>query len=482
MRVTRALRLTGVILWLLAGLFVGLWILLVTLHLDDAFRLDRASGSQLALVDWLLSGVLYPELFDGSRLGGTFYFPVPIVVNAVLAAPIGDVFVAGKIINALSVVVLSGLVMYSARRLAGLGILGSITLGLVVPMSDLGLWMATTVRWDAIGSVIGLAALITLVADRGKGRSGWWSGILGALAVFARPTAVWSPLALLHKTRGTRNLKRVVISGAVTSIALLLAVLVASEGRFFDVVALIISGEMTVTNLVLAPFRMAVAARNWIAFALVLTPLLLLGGTDPKARVFRIAFIYSSVITLFVFTEPGAVFNHLLDLLVLGVVLAGFGAKKLQERFGDEGRVVVALTLVAIAVFGVMRVVDTLDIRTGGLWTDYPLYPVASLVPPGTTTLFEDPRLAVARGEHPVVLDPVMVSRIPGQVGDDARSWLTAAVSDGSFDRLVLNFPLGSTGQPFEDEDFSVEFWKAAKSNYCHIGSVDGFHVYEPCR
>ena len=96
MRVTRALRLTHVILWLLAGLFVGLWILLVTLHLDDAFRLNSASGSQLALVDWLLSGVLYPELFDGSRIGGTFHFPVPIVVNAVLAALIGDVFVAGK--------------------------------------------------------------------------------------------------------------------------------------------------------------------------------------------------------------------------------------------------------------------------------------------------------------------------------------------------------------------------------------------------
>lgn len=480
MRVTRALRLTRAILWLLAGLFVGLWILLVALHLDDGFGLNHVAGSQLALVDWLLNGVLYPELFNGSRIGGTRFFPVPIVVNAVLAAPIGDVFVAGKIINALSVVALSGLVMYSARRLAGLGILGSITLGLVVPMSTLGLWMATTVRFDAVGSVIGLAALTTLAADRGTGRSGWWSGILAALAVFARPTTVWSPLALLHETWGTRNLKRVVISGAATSIALLVAVLVASEGRFFDVVALTISGEMTVGDALLAPFRMAGAA-DWIAIALVLTPLLFLGWTDPNARVFRIAFLYSSALTLAAFTDPGAAFNHLLDPLVLGVVLAGFGAKRLQERFGDEGRLVVGLTLVIVAVFGVMTVIDLLDIRTAGS-KDYPLDPVASLVPPGTTALFEDPGLAVARGEHPVVLDPFMVSRIRGQVGDDARSWLTAAVSDGSFDRLVLLTLLGSTAQPVEDSNFFVEFWEAAESNYCHIGSVDRFHVYEPCR
>src|SRR5262249_15915682 len=140
-------------------------------------------------------GQSYPSPFDGERFGGTRYAPLPIWLLAVVERLTDNYLVAGKAAAYTIGILLLGLALAIMRKLSG-----SITIALLLTSTILvtvpGLVATTgTLRGDALALLFQLAA-VAVVARSTRSRACVIAGILCALALVCKVTAIWGPLAI----------------------------------------------------------------------------------------------------------------------------------------------------------------------------------------------------------------------------------------------------------------------------------------------
>jgi hypothetical protein len=179
--------------------------------------------------------------------------------------------------------------------------------------------------------------------------------------------------------------------------------------------------------------------------------------------------------------DPGVDYNHLLDLVVLCVLVAGHLWQALPAVAGG---LAVALGWVLFAGWvGVLEPrLREVGYRPVGEPTRYPAVPLAGWIGPAETILTENPWIDVSRGRTPVVLDAFAFARLTRS--DPALAApLLKKIRQGSFDKIILRRRLddpASDRARWEEQNFGRPVLAAVAERYRLLAEAEGFFIYVP--
>jgi hypothetical protein len=490
-----------IISWFLAPALVGLSaltavsaLLVAVVHLRDRFSLDYVSGAWMALARYVNDGTLYPPLYDGQRFGGTRFMPVYFVLHAGLARLTGEYVASGKALSLIVTLLLLAVLFWIIRRL-GCPLFLSLALASTPLLTNVGLLAATTIRGNALAVLFQVSAVGLAAGEKRRGTI--LAGVLCALAIFTKVSAIWAPVAILvFLYLNDRSRIRMFASTFVLAVVGIgsLAQLVSRGEMLANVGTLLFSGTQGTSEATgkTTAYTLAVliadARTTWVLIPLAFVGLVA-AITSRRLSVYHFAWIGAAAVLIPVMADRGTDFQHLLDLVVLTPILVGalWSAGPRAAPSPTVGLIVATVVLwgggAAYALDLRARTVEagaTLVRPTSAV--EYGLEPVLSRLSSARTVLSEDATIPVARGELPIVLDPWMLPAIERRHPEWVAA-LAGRIRAGEFDRIVLV-------NRFEETDPRFEGWYAAqlgptvmaaiRERYEWIGQVDGFHIYGP--
>jgi hypothetical protein len=347
------------------------------------------------------------------------------------------------------------------------------------------------VRGDAVSLALGLAA-VAVLERRQTGRRAAAAGVLCALALVAKLTALWAPAALVVwlLVRGSRRLAGVTAAVfAGTALLLLVALDLLSAGRMHDNLSRLafagsdggrgaFGGVRTFYDLAIRDQRSA-----W--------PLLLVGAATAVLAVARrragpheLAFGAALAILLVVLRDTGARENHLLDVTALAAIVSAgaWGERLVPARLTTAARVVVgAAAVAAVVAAGRHTLLPPVRDVVEGTERRLEARSLVGLVTAGDCQVSQDPTLPLLLGQRPVVLDPFMLPRLD----DDERysRELARRIRERRFDRIVLFVRPDEDPFHFRRYDFGSPVADAIEDSYRLLATVSTSppsYVYAP--
>jgi hypothetical protein len=470
----------------LAGLVIGLSVLVALVHINDAFGIDHVAGAWLALARYVNEGVLYPPLYDGSKFGGTRFMPLQFVLHAGLARLTGEYVFSANLLAHTSAAILLTLTFLIARRLSSSS---SLALGLVaaVLVTETGRKMAFAVRGDALPVSLQLGAIE--LATRFSRRTTVGAGFLCALAVLSKFSALWGMIAitLWLGARHRRRLALFLVSLAVFLGSGLALFELLSRGRMLDnIVELSFAGVGGgIRPLLTAPETFVALSKQSADAIWLLVPLALIGLVSAFYRrrptIYHVSFLIALPIVVVELSDKGAYRNHLIDFAVLTAILV---AEMCGTGSGPRNRPIlrsVALVTLIFAIgasFPQERQLVSDAVRTlAGRGASEPKKPLASEVDATDVLLSEDPFIPVSLGEDPVVLDAFMLLRILR----NHRDWeaqLVSRIDDRRFTKIVLLQRLDPADSWWQKWDFGPAVSNAIARNYRLTRKVGQYWLY----
>ncbi len=496
----RVLRLASITLHaglVLGGLCILLsYAILAVAHLGDRYQLNFCSSIYATLAAYLNNGLLYPELFDGAHYGGTRYMPLEFALHAGLARLTGEYLISGKALT-YSLTLVLGVVMWAILR--SLRCPRSVAIGVVgfVFLTECG-WLAfTTIRGDLLPVVCQLGALLAL-HNRVTHQRALAAGVLCALGVMAKFSAIWGPLAITAFLM-LRERRCLVTFVAVTVGATGAAVLACdwlTAGRMHANFTALSAAGVSTKDILFAPVVLCwKLGRSGLGVVFLVPAFVVeLAAAAIKRRntLFHFAAYACLGMTLVIYTDRGSDSNHLLDLVVLSAIMTGslWGAMPTASENRDSPvQLVVVLAMIWVLftgwvnalVFPVVGAVSTLQQHK--VHSQLAAQPLASVIGPDDSVLAEDPWVELSRGRAPVVLDPYAVARM--SVSNPALTRpLAQRVAAQEFAFLVLLQRMDSSvptdRYQWEDRAFGHEVVTAMRSNYQYLTDREGYVVYVP--
>jgi hypothetical protein len=473
------------------------WLVLALVHLGDRYRVGHVQGHWMALSRYAGEGTLYPPLSDGMRFGGTRHMPLPILANAAASRLTGEYLTSGKTVAIVLFAALLILVLAVLRQMRCSWPLAVALIGLL-PATNTGLLVGSTVGGDVLSAVLQVGVLLTVTAAIRRDTVGCMivAGVVAGLAGASKLTGVWATLAVLSWLGARHEWRRLVwfVTAFCASAAFTLGMVQwASQGRFLTTfLTLTFAGTGGSVAWIRAPnqlifFGAADAAAVWM-----IAPFAVLGALaawrSSALTVYHHALGWSLGLTVMVFTDIGAGLNQLLDPAVLTVVAVGNLAARISlDRLG-AATLGTALTLTVIwsGATGVRGFVPALSeavttVRTGETLPKYNPRPLADLVAPEDTLLAEDPSVPVLLGRTPIILDAFMLRRLD-EVQPQIVDVLVARIEHGAFDHVVLINPLDGDDSWWRDYHLGLRLVGALRKSYVLVGMVDGYYLYRPKR
>jgi hypothetical protein len=464
-------------------------------HLRDRYQVNFVSGVYAGLAARLNEGTLYPDLYDGRHYGGTRYMPLQFVLYAGVARLTGEYLVSGKALTyALTALLCVELFLILRRIGCSRGV--ALALTSLVLLNEPGLLAATTIRGDLLPVVCQLAAVLVAAGPLSLRRAAL-AGAFCALAVLSKQSAVWAPLAILcfhlRERRAVALFTVTWLGGVGAAVALVNAL---SQGRMLaNLTQLSVSGGDDFYFL-LSPFILLWRVARGGALLAALVPLLgvecIAARKQRRLSLYHYCLLACLLVVLLVYTDKEANMNHLLDLVATAIPVAGCLWVALPEpgrgasgglRLG-LGAAVLWLVYMGWATTLVMPVYEVARIvRSGRTPSDYAVKPLAGLVADDAPILCEDPWVALARGQTPVVLDPYSLGRMslhhPQLTGD-----LERRIEARDFTQIVLCQRLDDTNpydrRAWEDRHFGRPLVRAMRENYRLQARAEGYFVYVP--
>lgn len=373
-------------------------------------------GIWVALADYASKGIIYPALFDGEAFGGTRYMPLPVLLHAIASRLTGDYLVSGHLLGMAYMAGLLAVLVGVARRSVPIPI--ALLLASAVLATDVGRLAAIGIRFEALPTVLQLAAVATV------GRRGPWGLVtasgLCTMAILTKVTALFAPIAILLwlLTRDRR--------GSVTFGILLLAevgvaavaIELLSSGRFSENLGATLFATQGAPDLVAGAARLVrLGARDATPIAL-LVPFavvgLLLAIHHRRIAIFQISLLAAIPVTAVILSEPGAAYNHLLDVAVLVAIATAeaWHHSQHEPRLPDVVPAVLSTVLAATILVWLMLALP-------GIWTAFsqprersPAILTARVIGATGPILSEDAAIPVLAHQTPVVLDSFMLVRI----------------------------------------------------------------------
>lgn len=481
-----AIALTGVAITVASS-----YVVLAAAHVDDRYRVDFVSGTWLGLADYATRGVISPPLHDGEFFGGTRYMPLPILVDAGLAELTGDLLLSAKIATYLIAVGLFG-VAFAILRLVRCPPLLALALLAAVVVTPTGLVGTLGLRNDGLAVLFQLAA-VAVVLRRQTQAAVASAGVLAALGIMSKVSAVWAPIAIvawlvLHHRDRLRPFALAL--GASLGCSVLVLQLVSS-GRFLSNAA-----EYTFAGGrgPAAPVSEGVQALMtnfasngdavWLLFPLAAVAVFLrLRERDPT--LLQLALLADLPVLCVVMSSRGTDHNHLLDLCVLTVLVVGeLAARAPRERL-------VALIAAVAVVWGVASSYQRMmGPETSGALRglvqgetatnrDFDPNPLAGLVLPSDRILSEDPSIPLLLDQRPILLDSFIARYGFAKHPEDARA-LAERVRAREFDKIITVAGLEPGRAQFSQQFLGPIVNQAVADSYRLAYAELDLYVYVP--
>ena len=463
-------------------------------HLTDRYHLNFATGVYAALAARLNAGVLYPALYDGANYGGTRYMPLFFGLHAALARCTGEYILSGKLI-AFGLSIVLCVQLYRIVRGFGCGRGVALALASLGVVTQSGYLVATSIRADLLAVVLQLGALQLARGGASTPRT-IGAGLLCTLALLAKFTAAWAPAAIfitfLIKHRRASMIFLASWLGTLTLAGLCLHY--GTAGRMWDSFHAGAVQNVGVVSILKSPIAFLARLGRGGAAEAFLMPLAILECVlairQRRFTMYHGALLLSLPILLVIFTDLGADFNHLLDLVVLAIPLAGALWASLPTT--DRAHVAVRAGL-AVAVCWVLFMCWTATLGNPlrdvvSAWikhgrSSFPAKPLAAITRDDAALLCEDPWIAVSRNQAPTVIDPYAVACMT-RTHPKLYAELVKRVEAGAFDQVVLRLHGGefdpSEEGEWEDRTLGMPVINAVRKRYQVYKQAEGYLVYTP--
>ena len=490
---------TGLARIVLVGLpvlVIGGWLLLGLGHLTDRFNVNAVSGTFLALADRARDGVLYPPLFDGQSYSGTRTMPIPVLLYAAALSFGGDILASAKVVDLIASAALLVILVGVLIRLGASAAL-SLALAATVVTTQVFLLAATGIRPESLPSALQLGA-VALVAFVPRRSAIVVAAVLCSLAIFCKLTALWAPIAIVVwlATRNRAGLVWFLGTLAVASGALLATFVVASDGRMLSNLLGLGGAGLSVTGVLKSPLKVAQLFVQYAQASVILLPVLLLAlvfvSRRSRPSIFQIGLAAAGAILLVVEADVGSDYNHLLDVVVLLPIATFQVVQRIAARITEASdRLVDPRRLPARRVSSrtgqhtAASLAATLRLPGSSETGLYDPLPLRAALGDARSVLAEDPYVALARGERPVVLDAFMLLRIARRDPDVVEP-LLARIRSQDFDAVVLDEDLQApdTASWFSESAFGLPFLEAIGDHYRRCSAVGGYFYFAnalPC-
>jgi hypothetical protein len=275
----------------------------------------------------------------------------------------------------------------------------------------------------------------------------------GRLAVMTKFTALWAPIAitlwLAFRCRGRLALFLATLVGSTAALVVLFEVV--SRGRFSDnLVEVLTPGGSASQGSALAGvstfFELMVdrAGAIWLLFPFAVLAILLAAARRSFTLV-ELSWLCALPIVVVVLGNPGSDFNHLIDIAVLTVLVAG-GLWRSPAGQGQDRALMLSALLCVAVILGTLQsyrvalkgeVAHAARVAAGRTDTHYSTHPLAGVVGPSDSVLSEDPVIPILRDERPIVLDGFGLRRL-GESHPSLLADLERRLDRRAFDRVVL--------------------------------------------
>jgi hypothetical protein len=460
---------------------------ILAVHVDDRYDIDHASGARIALARYASEGVLYPPLAEHGHFGGTRFMPLPIMLHAAASKVTGEFVISGKLLSILTVIAVLAVVHRVVRRE---GCPRSLSAGLVasVAATQTGLLALAGLRGDSLPLLFQLLSVALVCYSRTKAAT-WASAAFGSLAVLAKVHAVWAPaaIAVWLYARDRPRLKPFLVVYFSSTIVMVGALIVLTDGRFSDNVLGLSTAGVTGSQWVHSPYRLtlllvAEATGTWFLLPIALV-IIALAMRRRSPDPWQLSLLGALGVLLVVLSDIGTGGNQLLDVTVLTVIVIGVAAGR-QVRSTTSNTPRVAFLSVMVCWVLVTGMVVTLGpafreaVATVKDPGRYRTEPLAGIADHKTAILSEDPFLPVSLGQDPVVLDPFMLLRTAAG-HPHAINQLIHRIERHEFDLVALIEPLDDR-EWWANYHFGTRVIEAIDRSYAFSQRVQGYDLYRP--
>jgi len=427
---------------------------LILIHIADRYALNASSSVWLGLAADARNGMYFPPVFDGERFAGTRYMPMQVAILATLAGLTGDLLVSGRILGLAASAVLAVTIAAAIYR-SGTHIAIAASLAALVVTSGIGILVAAGIRQEAIPTALQVAAILVVARTPTVGRSAI-AGVLAALAILAKFSAVTAPIAivlwLLWKRRTSAAAVHAVVVFGLAG-AGLAAIELATGGRMSQNLRELAVQSPSFDAIAKAPTGV-LASLSTAPGILLLTPLAV-AAIAPRLRrreghgitIWQLALVIAIGIVLFIYTDPGASVNHLLDVTAFTAIVAGELWPSIQVSRERIATTIFGATI-AMAAFATLVTGPGIDLALAArrAVAGLPMYQADVLAPyvkPGDRILSDDAWVPLSVGERPVVLDGFALDRLV----DKHPEWgtnLQERIAAKAFDVIVLQYDVNA--------------------------------------
>ena len=375
-------------------------------------------------------GIVYRPLLGPSGIGGTRYFPLEFMLHSILIRcglpPITSGFII--LLGSAALLLCSA---FALMRKLNVPVAVARPLCALITCTESAAMALTMIRGDLLAAGLNVAALsicvgmLTSPSDMERRRTLWMvvAGVIFGLTFLAKVTSIFgfatAVVALLWQGRKQLvPLLAVLLGFGAVTVAGLVAVQVVSHGNFYANLRACASaggvmGPLTHLPQILSKMAVDRDPLGFAIFAIGAAVCCSFAGRKMFDLV-PLAFVFTAAATLLIFATPGIDRNHLLDVQVISLVMAGVTI----SRGGDAARLLTGgLIVVALASLGSiwLGLKDDLPRReqqylalakdatagqTGPLLSDFALFPVLLDQRP---YLLDDYMLPVICRSHPEI-------------------------------------------------------------------------------
>jgi hypothetical protein len=467
---TPTLRTSQVRLPLACAAATGLTLLLVIPYrILQSGYLNHVSGAWAALADDAAHGVLYRPLSSALGYGGTRYFPLHIVLHALLVKLGLPLRPAGHLLSVLSAATLvAGGALGLRRRGAANALAWS---GGVLALASRTAFMgAAGIRGDMLPLALGVLGLALVPRDRDD--SELPAALVLALAMLSKPTLVWAIagafVALAAARRPRSALMLSALAGAMTAAGLLGALWWSHGEMLASFRAVAGGGGFSLAGL---KMRLAYVRPGDLAWILGGVGLTVWRGRRAMNEPFCAAGLVCLPVTLLLYAGEGMHVNHLVDASSLGALAV---ASSLAD---DAARVSVTRTLLVVGtVLGLTEAI----LLDGMLMNRGDFERAAAAIPAGSRPILsEQPWVPLIAGERPFLIDAYSLEQVR-RASPDVHADLLARIDGCAFRAVVLLGPTRDNPQWYDKIQFGEGFRQHLESAYFLSGIAGGHAVYLP--
>jgi hypothetical protein len=234
------------------------------------------------------------------------------------------------------------------------------------------------------------------------------------------------------------------------------------------------------------PHKLLSDLRQSAPWIVLLAPFVLLSFLVAFSRrrlsVYHLCLLAALLVLVVVLSDVGASTNHLLDVQVLMVVVAGSLIAAVDLKYRQSVQIVLGLAVLVGLLLSYADNVepstrDAVRKLTGRPAPSYSIKPLQARIRPGDTLLSQDPSVPVALGRLPVVLDPFMLLRIDREHPRWGNE-LVQRLDQQVFDKIVMSGVPDPNALWWRTHHFGPRIAAAIFRNYRRGATVSGYSLY----